>query len=83
MDGVIPFYYSETGDSIRPASCIVQVKGGKVFPDNVKALASTVRQFNADCGVFVCFDKYMRTVKNTKEKRRIKEYSGRFNSFRV
>ena len=79
VDGVIPFYYSESGERPRAANCIVQVKGGRVSPDNVKALASTVRQFSADCGVFVCFEKYMRTVNNNREKRKVKEHSGGFD----
>ena len=82
VDGVIPFYYSEGLFDKRPPEktyAIVQVKSGKVQPDNVRALSATVRESGAKCGVFICFDKYMKTVENNREKKRLKDMTGDFN----
>lgn len=82
VDGIIPFYYSQQLlDSEPPEKtfAVVQVKGGKVQPDNVKALSTTVRQSGAKCGVLICFEKYMNTVEKNREKKRIKEMTGDFN----
>lgn len=43
---------------------IVQVKGGNVTPDSVKALSETVRRLEAVAGIMVCFENQMRTVNN-------------------
>lgn len=43
---------------------IVQVKGGNVTPDSVKALSETVRRLDAVAGIMVCFENQMRTVNN-------------------
>ena len=43
---------------------IIQVKGGKVMPDAVKALSETVRRQEAIAGVMVCFQDQMGTVEN-------------------
>lgn len=43
---------------------IVQVKGGNVTPDAVKALAETVRRLGAVAGILVCFADQLRTVEN-------------------
>ncbi|MDE0644670.1 MAG: site-specific DNA-methyltransferase [Gammaproteobacteria bacterium] len=74
VDGIISFYHTREGKR-KPdhAYSIVQVTGGKVTPDKVKALGSTIKQhkdngFNAICGIFVCFEKYMQTVENNRDK---------------
>ncbi|MCY4184612.1 MAG: DNA methyltransferase [Rhodobacteraceae bacterium] len=82
VDGVIPFYYSKEGlggGSPEKTFAVVQVKSGKVNPDNVKALSTTVRQSGAKCGVFICFEKYMNTVENNREKKKLKDWTGEFN----
>ena len=81
IDGVIPFYYGELFDNKPPKKtfAVVQVKGGKVHPDSVKALSTTVRQSGAECGVFICFEKYMNTVEKNREKKRLKDMTGEFN----
>ena len=81
IDGVIPFYYGELFDNKPPKKTftVVQVKGGKVHPDSVKALSTTVRQSGAECGVFICFEKYMNTVERNREKKRLKDMTGEFN----
>ena len=82
VDGVIPFYFSEGLFDKNPPEktyAIVQVKSGKVNPDNVRALSATVRESGAKCGVFICFEKYMTTVENNREKKRLKDITGDFN----
>ena len=81
VDGVIPFYYGQLFDEKPPEKtyAIVQVKGGKVHPDSVKALSATIRQSGAKCGVFICFERYMETVERNREKKRIKDMTGEFN----
>ena len=81
VDGVIPFYHSEklvSRDLPQKTFAIVQVKGGTVTPDSVRALSTTVRQTGAKCGVMVCFEKYMRTVENNREKKQIRDMMGKF-----
>ncbi len=42
----------------------MQVKGGKVSPDAVKALYATVKKFEVTAGVLVCFADQLGTVEN-------------------
>lgn len=82
VDGIIPFYYSEelvSRDLPQKTFAIVQVKSGKVSADSVRALSTTVRQTGAKCGVMICFDKYMQTVENNREKGQIRDMTGTFN----
>ena len=82
VDGVIPFYHSEalvSREIPQKTFAIVQVKGGKVTPDSVRALSTTVRQAEAKCGIMICFDKYMPTVENNREKGQIKDMMGNFS----
>lgn len=80
VDGIIPFYHTRQGQrSPDQAYSIVQVKSGKVSPDNVKALTATIKQhkdngFNSICGVFVCFEKYMKTVENNRDRSKVTDY---------
>ncbi|HEY0307248.1 MAG TPA: DNA methyltransferase [Acidobacteriaceae bacterium] len=62
IDGVIEFY----ADTANKSYAIIQVKGGSVKPNDVKALYSDIEnEPYATAGVFVCFDKYRQTVKNS------------------
>ena len=82
VDGVIPFHYSKDlfdGKPPEKTFAVVQVKGGKVTPDSVKALSTTVRESGGKCGIMICFEKYMNTVENNREKKLIKEMSRDFN----
>ena len=63
VDGVLKFYPLRMGKKPKPEFAIVQVKGGRVSPDSVKALKGTVDRFGATAGVMVCFNRHMRTVK--------------------
>lgn len=49
---------------VKREYAIVQVKGGNVTPDSVKALSETVRRLDAVAGIMVCFENQMRTVNN-------------------
>ncbi len=86
VDGVINFHFTEqfpqyTNEKpvVEAAYAIVQVKGGAVTPDSVKALSTTVRESGGKGGVMICFDKYMQTVENNREKKRVKEITGDFD----
>ncbi len=71
VDGVVKFYplrWGQKPDRKKPDLAIVQVKGGEVTPDAVKALDSTVRRFNATAGVIICFKDQMGTVENQRLK---------------
>jgi site-specific DNA-methyltransferase (adenine-specific) len=61
IDGVIEFYAKPKEMSYA----IVQVKGGQVKVNDVKALYSDVdKEPSATAGVFVCFDQYKATATN-------------------
>ncbi len=47
---------------------IIQVKGGAVVPDSVKALSETVRRLGAVAGIMVCFRDQLGTVENQRSK---------------
>ena len=82
VDGVIPFYYSSSAWDQQPPEktfAVVQVKGGKVTPDAVKALSTTVRESGGKCGIMICFEKYMNTVERNREKKLVEEMSKHFN----
>ncbi len=64
VDGLLPFVPTRWGKRPKPEWAVVQVKGGAVTPDSVKALETTVRRVGATAGVFVCFSRHMRTVEN-------------------
>ena len=81
VDGVIDFsMWHGFGESEKKIDgfAIVQVKGGRVTPDSVRALYATVKQFKATCGVFVCFGKYMKTVENNRQKGGFKDEFGEY-----
>jgi len=85
IDGVIPFYTSpqvmgKNKNEIEKTFAVVQVKGGKVTPDSVKALSTTVRQSGGKCGVMICFEKYMNTVENNRERIYVEDWEiGKYN----
>ncbi|MYB33802.1 MAG: hypothetical protein F4X92_01445, partial [Gammaproteobacteria bacterium] len=85
VDGVIPFWTSPQAlghnkEDIEKTFAVVQVKGGKVTPDSVKALSTTVRESGGKCGVMICFEKYMNTVENNREKMFVEDWEiGKYN----
>ena len=68
VDGVLKFYPFRMGKKPKREIAIVQVKGGHVTPDSVKALKTTIDRFDATAGIMVCFERYMRTVENQRPK---------------
>ena len=68
VDGVLKFFPVREGKKVKPEYAIVQVKGGKVSPDSVKALHETVRRYEATAGVMVCFRDQLGTVENQRVK---------------
>ena len=66
VDGVLKFFPLQS--PLKAQYAIIQVKGGNVTPDAVRALDSTVRRFNAKAGVMICFANQMRTVENNRSK---------------
>ena len=78
VDGVLKFYPFRLGSKPKPEFAIVQVKGGSVTADSVKALKTTVDHFNATAGIMVCFDRYMRTVENQRVKSTFNDDSGTY-----
>ena len=79
VDGVIDFGLFEGWEKgVEKSYAIVQVKGGKVTADSVRALYATVKRFNAQAGIFVCFDRHMRTVENNRVKCTYKDVTGTY-----
>ena len=68
VDGVLKFFPVREGKKVKPEYAIVQVKGGNVSPDAVKALHETVRRYEATAGVMVCFSDQLGTVENQRVK---------------
>ena len=64
VDGLLKFYRFVPKKVAKAEYAIVQVKGGKVSPDAVRALRETVSRLGVTAGVMVCFEQYMRTVEN-------------------
>ena len=63
IDGVMEIDVGRKRE-VQHEYAIIQVKGGKVIPDAVKALSETVRRQEAIAGVMVCFQDQMGTVEN-------------------
>ena len=64
VDGILHFVPVYWGKKPKPEYAIVQVKGGQVSPDAVKALETTVKRSGASAGIMVCFRDQMQTVNN-------------------
>ncbi len=78
VDGVLKFFTFVEGEEVNPKYAIVQVKGGHVTPDAVRALKTTVDHFGATAGIMVCFDKYMRTVENQRSRETFNDSLGTY-----
>ena len=78
VDGVLKFFPMHWNEKPSPRYAIVQVKGGGVSPDAVRALHGTVEQFDATAGVLICFKDQMRTVENNRIKRTFKDVAGEY-----
>ena len=70
IDGVLEFY----PEAKQKAYAIVQVKGGGVKPNDVKALFNDVdKEPEATAGIFVCFEKYRKTFENNRNSKQFKD----------
>ena len=78
VDGVLKFFPFRMGRKPKAEFAIVQVKGGNVSADAVRALKTTVDRFGATAGVMVCFNRYMRTVENQRSKAMFSDDSGTY-----
>ncbi len=78
VDGVLKFFPVREGKKLKPEYAIVQVKGGKVSPDAVKALHETVRRYEATAGVLVCFSDQLGTVENQRVKATFRDAWGSY-----
>ncbi len=67
VDGVMEIDVIRKG-KVHEEYVIIQVKGGHVSPDSVKALSETVRRLEAVAGIMVCFGRQMRTVENQRSR---------------
>ena len=78
VDGVLKFYPFRMGKKPKAEFAIVQVKGGSVSADAVRALKTTVDHFGAKAGVMVCFNRYIRTVENQRVRATFKDDIGAY-----
>ena len=78
VDGVMRFFPFHIGKKPKAEFAIVQVKGGHVSPDAVRALRETVDRFEVKAGVMVCFDQYMNTVENQRSKDTFSDDAGTY-----
>lgn len=73
IDGVLKFEPLIFGAKRSQAFAIIQVKSGKVTPDNVRALNWTVKDWSekddrVKAGILVCFNRWSGTVENNRNK---------------
>ncbi len=68
VDGLLKFYRFVPKKVAKAEYAVVQVKGGKVSPDAVRALRETVDRLKVTAGVMVCFGRYMSTVENQRSR---------------
>ncbi len=78
VDGLLKFFRIRENQRLVPEYAIVQVKGGNVTPDAVRALKATVDQFDVTAGIMVCFEDQMRTVENQRSKETFRDVWGAY-----
>lgn len=78
VDGVMKFFPVRPDKKWKAEYAIVQVKGGQVTPDAVRALRETVDRFDVTAGVMVCFDQYMSTVENQRSRETFSDALGTY-----
>ena len=78
VDGVLNFATFEAMGNAHTEYAIVQVKGGKVTANAVKALSHTIDQFGAKAGILVCFEESMKTVENNRKKDTYSDLTGSY-----
>ena len=79
VDGVLNFgLYTGLNEKVELGYALVQVKGGKVTPDAVRALTHSVREYEARAGILVCFEEHMGTVENNRLKETFGDLTGTY-----
>ncbi len=78
VDGLLKFYRFVPKKVAKAEYAIVQVKGGRVSADAVRALRETVDRLGVTAGVMVCFEQYMRTVENQRSRDTFKDVFGAY-----
>ena len=78
VDGVLNFATFEELGKLNTEYAIIQVKGGRVTADSVRALSHTIEQFEAKAGILVCFEEYMNTVENNRKKDTYSDATGTY-----
>ena len=68
IDGALPYVPMIVGKMNKPKQALVQVKGGKVTPNAVKALAYDRHRYGADAAVLICFERYRKTAEKHMER---------------
>ena len=63
---------------VAQETAIVQVKGGKVSPDSVRALSEIVRRTGSVAGILVCFEDHLGTVENQRSREVWSDASGSY-----
>ena len=77
IDGIIELATIRDGAVIQETA-IVQVKGGKVSPDSVRALSEIVRRTGSVAGILVCFEDQLGTVENQRSREVWSDASGSY-----
>lgn len=67
IDGIIELD-TVVDQKVVKETAIVQVKGGDVTPDSVRALSEIVRRTGSVAGIMVCFEDQMSTVDNQRSR---------------
>ena len=78
VDGLLKFYRFVPKKVAKAEYAIVQVKGGRVSADAVRALRETVDRLGVTAGVMVCFEQYMRTVENQRSRDSFEDVFGSY-----
>lgn len=78
VDGLMEFYPVRPDKKWKAEYAIVQVKGGNVSPDAVRALRERVDRFEVTAGVMVCFDQHMGTVENQRSRETFSDALGTY-----
>ncbi len=77
IDGVMEIKTIHNGN-VQDDTVIIQVKGGHVSPDSVKALSETVRRRGSIAGIMLCFKDQMGTVNNQRNREMWHDDSGTY-----
>ena len=77
IDGVIELA-AIRGKRVVQETAIVQVKGGNVTPDSVRALSEIVRRTGSVAGIMVCFADQLGTVENQRSREIWSDASGSY-----